>query len=204
MELSKRLKVLRKEAGLSQEGLARRADISLNVMNRIETGAVTDPHFSTLVGISGALGLTVGELLGEGSLTPGGGPGNGGLRSLQALVHHVENVAADQESWIENKMAAPPSGPGARFAWQAQVFGWVQAAYPVVLRLFEVVAEQHLMNHPLLVDGLDRLDQVSESMDTWLSDFEEEVAASKTGPEPEALDELARMRARRLLLREAS
>ena len=65
MELSKRLKVLRKEAGLSQEGLARRADISLNVMNRIETGAVTDPHFSTLVGISGALGLTVGELLGE-------------------------------------------------------------------------------------------------------------------------------------------
>ena len=65
MEIGKRIKVLRKEAGLSQEGLARRADISLNVMNRIETGTVTDPHFSTLIGIASGLGVPVAELMKE-------------------------------------------------------------------------------------------------------------------------------------------
>ena len=65
MEIGTRIRALRKATGLSQEALARRANISLNVMNRIETGAVTDPHFSTLSGIAEGLGVPIGALLEE-------------------------------------------------------------------------------------------------------------------------------------------
>jgi transcriptional regulator with XRE-family HTH domain len=65
MELGQKIKRLRKEQGVSQERVARAADISLNVYNRIETGTVTNPHFDTVLAIAEALGVTVAELIGE-------------------------------------------------------------------------------------------------------------------------------------------
>jgi len=72
MALSERLRSLRKERGLSQETVARRADIGLKAYGELERGIATDPHFSTLAGIARALGLTVAELVAEESetLTP--------------------------------------------------------------------------------------------------------------------------------------
>jgi transcriptional regulator with XRE-family HTH domain len=69
MTLGQRIKRLRKEQGLSQERVARAADISLNVFNRLETGAVTNPHFDTVLAIADALGVSVAELIGEPVLT---------------------------------------------------------------------------------------------------------------------------------------
>jgi transcriptional regulator with XRE-family HTH domain len=200
VDIGSRVRARRKAQNLTQEALARRADVSLNLINQLERGVTTDPHYSTLDRIAGAgLGLTVAELVeGELTTTPSG-PGKGGQRPLQALVQHIDNTAADCEAWIEDKMARPPSGPGARFAWQAQVFGWIQSAYPTVLRIFEAVDEQYLLDHPSVVEGLSRLDQVGEAMDAWLFGFEAEVKANRAAPEPEALDELAAMRAKRLL-----
>ena len=63
MDIGKRVRDAREARGLTQEGLARRAGVPLNRVGRIETGTVTDPHYSTLSRIADGLGLSVGELL---------------------------------------------------------------------------------------------------------------------------------------------
>ena len=65
MALSERLRKLRKEQGLSQEAVARRADIGLRAYGELERGIAKDPHLTTLEGIASALGTTVAELVGE-------------------------------------------------------------------------------------------------------------------------------------------
>ncbi len=70
MDVATRVKAARKRARLSQEDLARRADMSVTGVARIEQGGITDPHYSTLSGIAGALGMSVGELLEEPALAP--------------------------------------------------------------------------------------------------------------------------------------
>ncbi len=67
-DLGKRIRAARKSAGLSQEALARRAELSLNSMGSLERGEALDPHISTLSGIADALGVPVSELLGESAL----------------------------------------------------------------------------------------------------------------------------------------
>ncbi len=68
-DLGKRIRAARKSAGLSQEALARRAELSLNSMGSLERGEALDPHISTLSGIADALGMSVGELLEEPALS---------------------------------------------------------------------------------------------------------------------------------------
>jgi transcriptional regulator with XRE-family HTH domain len=63
--LGKNMKATRKAQGLSQEAVARRADLSLNVVAKIELGLIGNPHYATLAGIADALDLTVAELVGE-------------------------------------------------------------------------------------------------------------------------------------------
>lgn len=63
MVLGPNVRERRAALGLSQEQLARRADVSLNAVHRIEMGKITDPHFSTLSGIARALGVSVSELV---------------------------------------------------------------------------------------------------------------------------------------------
>jgi len=65
VDLGARIKAARKSAGFSQEELARRADLSLNGFADIERGYIKDPHYSTLVSLADALGMSVGELVGE-------------------------------------------------------------------------------------------------------------------------------------------
>jgi ribosome-binding protein aMBF1 (putative translation factor) len=65
MDIGNHVRSKRRDLGLSQEALARRADVSLNLVNKIERGVVTDPHYSTLVVLADALGMTVSELIGE-------------------------------------------------------------------------------------------------------------------------------------------
>jgi len=56
---------LRTDRDLSQEALAREAGVSLNLVNKLERGVVTDPHYSTLSGIARAVGVPVDELMRE-------------------------------------------------------------------------------------------------------------------------------------------
>jgi transcriptional regulator with XRE-family HTH domain len=65
MTVRSRIRERRTALGLSQEEVARRADISLNAMAKLETGFTTDPRYSTLSAIAHALGMSVDELMGE-------------------------------------------------------------------------------------------------------------------------------------------
>jgi transcriptional regulator with XRE-family HTH domain len=62
-EVGDRLKKLRRRAMLTQEELAKRSGVGITTINRIETGAVEDPHFSTLRKLAKALEVSPHELV---------------------------------------------------------------------------------------------------------------------------------------------
>ena len=68
MSIGDKVRATRKAAGISQEEVARRAGVSLNVINRLERGVILDPHYSTLRGIASALGVSVEDLVREPAL----------------------------------------------------------------------------------------------------------------------------------------
>lgn len=68
MNIGARIKAVRRSAGLSQEELARRANMSLKGVGDIERGDIEDPHYSSLSKISEGLGVPIGALLEEPAL----------------------------------------------------------------------------------------------------------------------------------------
>ena len=62
-EVGDRLKKLRRRAMLTQEQLAQKSGVGITTINRIETGTVEDPHFSTLRKLARALGVEARELV---------------------------------------------------------------------------------------------------------------------------------------------
>jgi transcriptional regulator with XRE-family HTH domain len=93
MTIGARVRERRLALGLSQEQLARRADVGLNAVHRLEMGQTTDPHYSTLEGLAHALGITVADLVqepagvGKGSAPPETGP------DLQQTLESARKVA---------------------------------------------------------------------------------------------------------------
>jgi len=63
--LSGNIKKLRTKKGLSQEKLARLADISTATLVKIEAGIAKEPTITTVVKIANALDVSVDELLGR-------------------------------------------------------------------------------------------------------------------------------------------
>lgn len=61
--VSKNIKKIREKAGLTQEALARKADISCNTIIKLETGGIKDPRMSTLVKEASALGVSIDRLV---------------------------------------------------------------------------------------------------------------------------------------------
>ena len=63
--LAKNLKKLRKQKKLSQEKLARLADISYNTISKIEAGKAKNPTFETLSRLADIFGVSIDELTGR-------------------------------------------------------------------------------------------------------------------------------------------
>ena len=61
--LAQNLKKYRKRLKLTQEGLARKADISYNTVIKLETGAIADPRMETLKKLAAALEISLDELV---------------------------------------------------------------------------------------------------------------------------------------------
>jgi len=61
--LAKRIRALRKNKRLSQEKLARLADVSYNTIVKIESGESKHPTIQTMIGVSKALGISLDELI---------------------------------------------------------------------------------------------------------------------------------------------
>jgi transcriptional regulator with XRE-family HTH domain len=62
-DIGERIRAARKARDLTQEALARRSDLSLNVVARLELGIITNPHYGTLQALAHSLGMTVGQLV---------------------------------------------------------------------------------------------------------------------------------------------
>jgi len=61
--LSKNLKKLREQKGLSQDRLAKLADVANNTIIKIEQGENINPTLETLKKVAKALGISVDELI---------------------------------------------------------------------------------------------------------------------------------------------
>jgi len=57
------IRKIRKQKKLTQERLARQADISLNTLTKIESGFAKAPNIKTVVKIARALNVSVDELI---------------------------------------------------------------------------------------------------------------------------------------------
>jgi transcriptional regulator with XRE-family HTH domain len=60
--LAKIIRELRNKKGISQEKLARLADVSYNTIVKIESGESKNPTFKTMTGIAKALGVSLDDL----------------------------------------------------------------------------------------------------------------------------------------------
>jgi transcriptional regulator with XRE-family HTH domain len=59
----KNLVKLRKGKGLTQEGLARKANISYHTLIKLESGGIKNPKIETVIKLAGALGVNLDELV---------------------------------------------------------------------------------------------------------------------------------------------
>jgi FMN phosphatase YigB (HAD superfamily)/DNA-binding Xre family transcriptional regulator len=66
--LGKVLQTARKKAGLTQQELCHRAKLSYSTLAKIERGAIKAPSIFTIQNIAAALGVSMGELIGEASV----------------------------------------------------------------------------------------------------------------------------------------
>ena len=94
--------------------IARRAGVSLNVINRLERGVILDPHYSTLRGIASALGIPVEDLVREPALAgnaeaPGTGPTPYEMGEVVASIPYAEGGQA--EAFEEAVLAAREARP---------------------------------------------------------------------------------------------
>lgn len=60
----KNLVKLRKEKGLTQEGLARKANISYHTLIKLESGGIKNPKIETVMKLAEALRISLDELVG--------------------------------------------------------------------------------------------------------------------------------------------
>jgi len=61
----KNLAKLRKKKGLTQEGLARKADISYHTIIKLESGGIKNPKIETVIKIGEALDISLDTLIGR-------------------------------------------------------------------------------------------------------------------------------------------
>lgn len=61
--IGKSIKKLRKKQGISQDRLSKLADLSLNTIVTVESGANENPTIDTLTKIANALGVSINDLV---------------------------------------------------------------------------------------------------------------------------------------------
>ena len=63
--LAENIKKYRKKLKLTQEALARKADISYNTVIKLESRGITDPRMETLKKLASALNISIDKLVGR-------------------------------------------------------------------------------------------------------------------------------------------
>ncbi len=63
--ISKRIKHWRGQRGLTQDGLAKKANLTVSSVSKLESGHISDPRLSTVIHLAEALEITIEELINE-------------------------------------------------------------------------------------------------------------------------------------------
>ena len=63
--ISINIRKFREKSGMTQEALARKADISYNTLVKLESGAVTNPRMDNLMKLADALDVSMDQLAGR-------------------------------------------------------------------------------------------------------------------------------------------
>ena len=97
-KIAYRLRTLREAAGLSQQEVADKSELSLSLIAKMEQGRKADPRASTILALAGALGVRPGQLIED--LTPppeGAIPGKGkkGKKKKKMLAALTAAVGSD-------------------------------------------------------------------------------------------------------------
>ena len=90
-----RLRTLREAAGLSQQEVAERADLSLSLVAKMEQGRKADPRASTVLALAAALGVRPGQVLEDLTAPPDDffpGKGKKGKKKKKLLAELVGAV----------------------------------------------------------------------------------------------------------------
>lgn len=101
-KLAYRIRTLRETAGLSQEEVAQKAELSLSLITKMEQGRKADPRASTLLALAGALGVRAGQLIED--LTK---PPEGAFPKKKGKKKKKRDEATEQPA----TGAAPPEPP---------------------------------------------------------------------------------------------
>lgn len=59
----KNIAKIRKEKGLTQEGLARKAEISFHTIVKLESGRISNPKIETVFKLAKALNISINDLI---------------------------------------------------------------------------------------------------------------------------------------------
>ncbi len=96
-----RIRTLREAAGLSQQQVAERADLSLSLVAKLEQGRKADPRASTLLALAEAMGVRPGQLIEdltpppEGTFPPKGKKGKKKQKKLLAALVAAVGASAN-------------------------------------------------------------------------------------------------------------
>ncbi len=83
--MGRRLQAARVSAGLTQQMLCQKANLSYSTLTKIERGAIKSPSIFTIQSIAGALGLGLDELMGAAASAVPGGPAQSKHRSKSGV-----------------------------------------------------------------------------------------------------------------------
>lgn len=113
-KIAYRLQTLREAAGLSQQEVAEKADLSMSLIAKMEQGRKADPRASTLLALARALGVRPGQLIED--LTkppPDAFPGKKKRKKKKAREVELVGAGAALESAFAPGSDAPAESPPA-------------------------------------------------------------------------------------------
>jgi transcriptional regulator with XRE-family HTH domain len=105
-----RLQTLRETAGLSQQEVAERADLSLSLVAKMEQGRKADPRASTILALAAALGVRPGQLIEDLTPPPEGfelGKGKKGKKKKKKLLAALVAAVGDTTPPVEEPAVSP-------------------------------------------------------------------------------------------------
>jgi transcriptional regulator with XRE-family HTH domain len=105
-----RLRTLRETAGMSQQEVADKADLSLSLITKMEQARKADPRASTIIALAAALGVRPGQLIED--LTPAPDdmfPGKGKGKKKKKKKKKKEKLQSQLATSMSTNGTSPPA-----------------------------------------------------------------------------------------------